>query len=261
MDAVTEVLIDRAHDVDRLTRMMVVSLVAHALVLTAVALSPRFMPQAAPVDEHPLIISLAGGEGPIQGHNPASALPVQQVAPDVTKPKTDTPPALAKPEMVEAVKAAKPEPKAAAKPEPKKTEPQLHGRTPTQGAEIRQGTARVDTGQTAAIQFGGLATGGGGSGARTDVSNFCCPEYLAIIQRTVVANTNSQQGQPGTMTMKFVIHRDGSITDVSVAEGNNQYLELAARRGLEKTQMQKLPPLPAGYSGDRLTVLMDLRFR
>jgi TonB family protein len=259
MDAVTEVLIDRSHQADRLSQMVVVSLVAHALLLAAVSLSPRLFPESAPVDEKPLIISLAGGEGPVQGHNPASAKAIQQVAPDPTKAKTDTPPPVTKPELVESVKTAKPEPKAIPKDEPRKTEPQLHGRTPTQGAEVRQGTARVDTGQTAPIPFGGLATGGGGAGARTDVSNFCCPEYLAIVQRTILANTNSQQGQAGTMTMKFVIRRDGTISDVSVAEGNNQYLELAARRGLEKTQ--KLPPLPTAYAGDRLTVLIDMRFR
>jgi TonB family protein len=259
MDAVTAVLNDRRYQADRLSEMMFVSLLAHALLLTAVALSPRFFPDAAPVDEKPLVISLAGGQGPVQGHNPASAKPIQEVAPPDTKPKVETPPALTKPEMVEPLKTAKPEPKATPKDEPKKTEPQLHGRTPTQGAEVRQGTARVDTGQTAPIPFGGLATGGGGAGARTDVSNFCCPEYLAIVQRTILANTNSQQGQAGTMTMKFVIRRDGAITDISVAEGNNQYLELAARRGLEKTQ--RLPPLPAPYPGDRLTVLIDMRFR
>jgi TonB family protein len=259
MDAVTAVLNDRRHQTDRLSQMMFVSLLAHALLLTAVALSPRLFPEAPPADEKPLVISLAGGQGPVQGHNPATAKPIQEVAPPDTKPKVEAPPALTKPEMVEAMKTAKPEPKATPKEEPRKTEPQLHSRTPTQGAEVRQGTARVDTGQTAPIPFGGLATGGGGAGARTDVSGFCCPEYLAIVQRTIVNNTNSQQGQAGTMTMKFVILRDGTISDISVAEGNNPYLEIAARRGLEKTQ--KLPPLPTPYTGDRLTVLLDLRFR
>src|SRR5215471_2045020 len=232
MDAVTEVLIDRKQQVDRLSQMLALSLVAHATVLAALALSPRLFPQAEPVEDHPLVISLAGGDGPVQGHNPMSPKPVQEVAPDLTKPKTETPPAQTRPEMVEAVKPAKPE-KTITKPEPRKTEPQLHGRTATQGAEVRQGTARIDTGQTAPIPFGGLSTGGGGTGARTDVSNFCCPEYLQIVQRMVLANTNSQVGQTGTMTMKFVIMRDGTITGVSVAEGNNQYLELAARRGLD----------------------------
>ena len=260
MDAVTEVLNDRRHQVDRLSQMVVVSLLAHAVLLTAVGLSPRLFPSSAPVDEKPLIISLAGGQGPVQGHNPVSAKAVQEAVPEAAKPKVDTPPALTKPEMVEPVKSAKPEPKAVPKNEPRKTEPQLHSRTPTQGTEVRQGTARVETGQTAAVPFGGgLATGGGGAGARTEVSGFCCPEYLQIVQRTILGNTNSQQGQAGTMTMKFVIRRDGTIADISVAEGNNQYLELAARRGLEKTQ--KLPPLPAAYSGDQLTVLIDMRFR
>ena len=261
MDAVTEVLLDRSHQADRLSQMVVVSLLAHAVVLTVVALSPRFLPQHDEVDSTQVMtIQLAGGDGPIQGRNPMSNTPTQEAVPDTAKPKTETLPALAKPEMVEP-KAAKPEPKTAAKPEPTKTEPQLHGRTPTQGPEVRQGTSRVETGQTAAIPFGGLATGGGGAGARTETGDFCCPEYLQIIQRTVLANTNSQQGQAGTMTMKFVIQRDGTITDVSVAEGNNQYLELAARRGLEKTQAQRLPPLPSAYGGTRLTVLIDLRFR
>jgi TonB family protein len=259
MDAVTEVLIDRSRAVDNLNRMIALSALAHAVVLTLVAVSPRLFPQPTPIDDRAMVISLAGGDGPPQGMNPISSKPVQQVAPVPTTPKTEAPPALAKPEMVEPVKTAKPEPKATTKPEPKKTEPQLYSRTPTQGAEVRQGTARVETGQTAAIPFGGLSTGGGGAGARTELGNFCCPEYLQIILRTITGNTNAQQGQAGTMTMKFVIHRDGLITDISVAEGNNQYLELAARRGLEKTQ--RLPPLPSAYSGDRLTVLIDLHFR
>src|SRR5262245_20742141 len=259
MDAVTEVLIDRRHQADRLSQMVVMSLLAHAVLLTAAALSPRLFPSAAPVDERPLLISLAGGQGPIQGVNPVAAKAVQVAEPEGNKPKVDTPPALTKPEMVEPVKSAKPEPKAIPKNEPRKTEPQLHSRTPTQGAEVRQGSARVDTGQAAAIPFGGLATGGGGAGARTELGNFCCPEYLQLILRAVNANTNAQQGQTGTMTMKFVIRRDGTITDISAVEGNNPYLELAARRGIEKTQ--KLPPLPGAYSGDRLTVLIDLNFR
>ena len=65
--------------------------------------------------------------------------------------------------MVEPIKTAKPQPKAAAKPEPKKDRPQLHGRKPTTGPEVKAGDARVET-SGAAIPFGGLATGGGGAG-------------------------------------------------------------------------------------------------
>jgi len=259
MDAVTEVLIDRSHEVDRLSRMMVVSLIAHAAVIAAVAIAPQFTSGATRRDEGPVMtISLAGGEGPIQGRNPESAKPIQESVPETAKPKNDAPPALAKPEMVEPV-AKKPEPKASAKPEPKKEEPQLHGRTPTQGAQVREGTARRDTGQTAAVQFGGLATGGVGEGARTEFGDFCCPEYLVTVQRLIYTNTNHQQGQVGTIVMKFVIQRDGSITDVTAPNGGDQFLELASRRALAQTQ--KLPPLPVQYSGNRLTVLIDFKYR
>jgi outer membrane biosynthesis protein TonB len=260
MDAVTEVLLDRSHQADRLSQMMLVSLAAHISVLALVAVSPRLWPaQAQPDDSHVISISLAGAPGPIQGANPISAKPVQEAVPDASKARNDTPPAPAKPEMVEPVVAPKPEPKPVAKQEPKKETPQLRGRTPTQGAEVRQGTARVETGQTSAIPFGGLATGGIGAGARTEFGDFCCPEYLQTIQRVIQSNTNSNQGQVGLIVMKFVIRRDGLITDVSVAEGNSQFLELASRKALAQTQ--KLPPLPSAYTGERLTVLIDFRFK
>src|SRR5262245_21025418 len=190
MDAVTEVLIDRRHQADRLSQMMVVSLLAHALLIAAVSIAPRLWPERAEIDaSHVMTISLAGGEGPIQGRNPQAAKPVQEAVPDIVKPKNEAPPMLTKPEMIEPLKVPKPEPKATPKTEPRKTEPQLHGRTPTQGAQERQGTARRDTGQTAAIPFGGLATGGGPvGGAYTDYADFCCPEYLQTMTRSIYGN-------------------------------------------------------------------------
>src|SRR5215216_2357825 len=190
MDAVTEVLIDRSHQADRLTQMVVLSMAAHAALLVAVALAPQIWPKSTTADDaHVMTISLAGVVGPVQGRNPESAKAVQEAVPDAAKAKNDAPPAVTKPEMVEPVKAAKPEPKSVAKPEPKKEEPQLHGRTPTQGAEVKQGTSRVQNSQTAAIPFGGLATGGGGMGsARTELGDFCCPEYLQTMQRLIYAN-------------------------------------------------------------------------
>lgn len=258
MDAVTEVLIDRSQQTDRLSQMVVVSLAAHAALIAAVGIAPRFSTPPGKVDDHAIVISLAGGDGPVQGTHAISNRAIQVAAPTAAKP-ADVPPAPAKPEMVETIRT-KPEPKTPPKPDVKKPEP-ARGRTPTQGPEVRPGDARAETGQTAAVLFGGLATGGGGTGARTEFANFCCPEYLQTIQRAILANTNAQQGQAGTITMKFVILRDGTIADVALAEGQapNQFLELAARRGLDKTQ--KLPPLPSLYTGDRLTVLIDLRFR
>jgi TonB family protein len=258
MDAVTEILIERSQQVDKLGRVVVLSLVAHGLLVTAAAFAPRLWPPSPVDNAHVMTISLAGPEGPVQGRVPTAAKEIQQVVPDVVKPKNDAPPALKQPEMIEPVKAAKPEPKAPAKPDPKKEVIQLHGSKPTQGAEVKAGAAKVET-HGAAIPFGGLGTGGGGGGARTDVGDFCCPDYIVTMQRLIKANWQEHQGQVGTNTMKFVIRRDGTITDIQVEKGANQYLDIASQRALTLTQ--RLPPLPAAFTPDRLTVHLDFEYK
>jgi len=259
MDAVTEVLLDRSRDVQKLSRMVMVSLLVHGTLLTAIAVVPRLLPgQATSPPEHVIDISVAGPEGPIQGRNAMSGKEIQQAVPDLPKPKSDLPPALIKPEMVESLKTAKPEPKAIPKPEPKKEVPQLHGRTPTQGAEVKAGAARVDT-NGAAKPFAGLATGGGLDSAYTDISDFCCPEYLMTLKRLIYSNWNQRQGQEGSNVIKFVIHRDGSITDVSVDQSANPFLNLASQRALAQTH--SLPPLPPAYPNDRLTVFLAFQYK
>src|SRR5262249_38644589 len=153
--------------------------------------------------------------------------------------------ALPKPEMVEPV-AKKPEPKAAAKPEPTKEEPQLHGRTPTQGAEVKAGTARVDTKQTTAIRFGGLATGGGGgAGAHTAFPDFCCPEHIEVMRQHIYANWRDHRGRDGVNKMRLVVLRDGTIPDISVESSGGQFLDRASTGALMQTK--QLPPLPMAF--------------
>ena len=163
--------------------------------------------------------------------------------------------------MVEPVPTKRPEPKTTARPDPKQPEtPQLRGRTPTQGAEVKQGTARVQTGQTAAIPFGGLATGGGPvGGAYTDFADFCCPEYLVTMQRAIYGNWLQKQGQAGTNRVKFTIQRDGSISDILVEETAGPFLDLASRRALEQTR--RLPPLPSAFNQPRLVVHLYFEYK
>jgi TonB family protein len=161
--------------------------------------------------------------------------------------------------MVEPLKTAKPQPKTVAKIEPKKNEPQLHGRTPTTGPEVKQGTARVETGgQT--TPFGGLATGGGGAGtAYTDYANFCCPEYLTTMVQLVQRNWQQQQGLDGTVVVKFTIQRNGLLTDIEVEKQSVPFLNLAAQRAVVATR--QLPPLPAAFTSDQLTVHLVFQFK
>jgi TonB family protein len=258
MDSVTQILLDRSRQADGIGRLVLLSFAAHAAIIAALAFTPGAWghhEDNAPV----MTIQLGGAPGPIQGRAAISAKPVPEAAPETAKPKLEAPPALAKPEMVEPLKNVKPLPKAVAKPAPEKKEPQLHGRTPTTGPEVKQGAARVDTGG-ATVPFGGLATGGGGAGAAyTDIQNFCCPDYLQTMTRLIQANWNQHQGQDGTNQVKFTILRDGTITDVSIETPNVQFLDLASLRAVESTR--RLPPLPPQYTADRLTVHLVFQYK
>jgi TonB family protein len=240
--------------------MVVLSLLAHAMLIAAVAFIPAGWGAAVKSDNaNSMVISLGGAPGPKQGMTAISNKPVQQAAPDAPKPSEQAPPALAKPEMVEPLKTAKPQPKAVAKIEPKKDEPQLHGRTPTTGPEVKQGAARVETGgQT--TPFGGLATGGGGAGAAyTDFANFCCPDYLQTMVQVEQQNWQQQQGVDGTVIVKFTIQRNGLLTGIEVEKQSVPFLNLAAQRAVVQTK--QLPPLPAAFTGDQLTVHLVFQFK
>lgn len=260
MDAVTEILVERTQQADKVTRMVILSLVAHGLLITAVAFAPRPWGSTAVDNSHVMTISLGGAPGPSQGRNPISNKPVQEVAPANVKPRNDAPPALAKPDMIEPVKTAKPESKAAAKPEPKKEVPQLHSSKPTQGTEVKAGSAKVET-HGSAIPFGGLATaaGGGAGQAYTEYKDFCCPEYLSAVTQLIQKNWNSKQGQDGSAVVKFSIRRDGSIVDVIVEQGSNQILNLASQRAIMVTQ--RAPALPAAFTPEQLTLHLVFQYQ
>lgn len=257
MDAVSQVLDDRLQTVDSLSRTMVVSLLAHVAVIAGLAFMPRM--SGLPQDEtRAMTIMLGGAVGPDQGRNPMDARKVQEVAPEGKKP-TDTPPAPTKPEMIEPVKSA-PVVKGKPTPDPPKITPQLQGRTPSQGAEVNKGSARIETNSTAQNPTPGLATGGGGAGgAYTDYGDFCCPEYLAQVQALIKRNWQPRQGQVGTNTVKFTIRRDGSIDSVMIHEGNNQLLNLASQRAIQVTR--NVPPLPAAFTPPQLTVYLVFEYQ
>jgi TonB family protein len=257
MDAVSEILDDRSRDADRLSRMVMLSLAAHVAVIAALAFTPRLSP--ALDQTRVMTISLGGAEGPDQGRNPITARQIQQAVPESAKPIV-APPAPPKPEMIEPVKTAPAASKANTKPEPPKPTPQLQSRTPSQGAEVNKGTARVETNSTTQTPFGGLATGGGGTGgAYTDYADFCCPEYLAQVVSMIKRNWQPRQGQYGTNTVKFTIRRDGTIDSITIHEGNNQLLNLASQRALQTTR--NVPPLPSAFTPTQLTVYLIFEYQ
>jgi hypothetical protein len=132
-------------------------------------------------------------------------------------------------------------------------------RTPTTGPEPQEGPARAET-QVRGQGFGLTTGGGGGSGVQLDVGNFCCPEYIAQMVRTIQGNWSSRQGVAGSIVMQFTILRSGMIDPQSIRlERSSGFLvhELAAQRALLQTT---LPPLPNAYPNPSLGVHLTFEY-
>lgn len=249
MDAVSEVLVARRGRNDGLSSLLGASAAVH-LALVGVFV---FVPAAWFGAEHKqpetiMQISLGGPVGPNDGGLAVQGGRTIQELQKVDLKKTVEPirpPASKTPEMILPTKAP-----------PKKTPPaKVEARDPksnrpTKGAEIQKGSSIADS--PAKGQGFGLSSGMGGEGGFLEVSNFCCPEYLAAMRSAILANWNSRQGAAGRSHMRFVIQKDGRIVDVSVQRSSGvQILDYYAQRALMLT---KLPPLPAAYGEPALAV-------
>ena len=258
-EAVSDILDLRAREAEGLSRMVVVSLAAHAVLLTVIWLMPAdWRSGGKPADNVVrMTISLGGSPGPnAGGMTQISGRPVQAVAPPEPR-RVETPPAPKAPEMVAPDTTARP--RTVTKPVNKPVEKST-SRRPTTGEEIRTGSARADTGGQA-IPFGGLSTsGGGGTGATLDIANFCCPEYIQTMVQKIQSNWNSKQGAAGQVVVKFTIRRDGMLTNVEVEKpSGNPVLDLESRRAVLYTR--QLPPLPSNFTEPYLTVHLNFGYQ
>jgi TonB family protein len=259
-EAVSDILIDRARDADGISKMVVLSLLAHAVCIAALVALPEEWRRPAPKAESTsLMITLGGAPGPNAGGMTTIAdRATQAVAEPAARPRVEPPPAAKAPEMVVPDPRAKVTPKTTAKiakPADKST-----SRKPTTGTEIKAGSSNVKTGG-AAVPFGGLSTGGGGTGGATvDVANFCCPDYLIQMTQLIQRNWNGTQGATGLVQMKFTIRRDGTIMNVQVEKPSNiAMLDLESQRALLNTR--QLPPLPREFTEPTLTVHLIFEYQ
>lgn len=264
MDAVSDVLAGRTHGDDSSRSMFGASVAAHAALLALVLLMPSsWMGARRAEPESVMTISLAGPQGPQNGGRVAeSARTVQTIALPTTRPEPVRLPAAVTPEMIEPTPAKVP-PKAPPKKEPPKVTqapPQATARTtPTAGDEVRRGEAVAETG-VRGTGFGGLSSGAGGTGARVDDSNFCCPQYLATMQDRIRSVWESRQASLGTTGVRVVIQRDGTMTDVAVERSSgNATLDLIATRAVRLAR--QLPPLPTEYGNPSLTVHLTFEYQ
>ncbi len=154
-EAVSDIITERSQAVEGVSRMVVLSVLAHVVLLTVIAVKPDFWTGRHAPEAEPMVISLGGAEGPEAGGlNPLSARPVQEVAAPETRPRAEPQPAPKPPEMTAPEPAAKVTPKPS-KPIEKPAE-KTSSRKPTTGAEVKTGSAVAETGSTAQVPFGGL---------------------------------------------------------------------------------------------------------
>src|SRR5215210_54438 len=146
-EAVSDIIAERSEGVEGVSRMLILSLAGHALLLTVIALKPEFWTGRHKAEAEPMMISLGGAEGPDAGGlNQLSARPVQEVAPPDARPKAEPQPAPAPPEMTAPEPLAKPT-KTTTKPVEKPAE-KTTSRKPTTGAEVKTGSAVAETGSS-----------------------------------------------------------------------------------------------------------------
>ena len=84
-------------------------------------------------------------------------------------------------------------------------------------------------------------------------------ERSASMAQAIQRNWNGQQEVTGQTLVRFVITRDGRITEVTVENPSGYFaLDRAAESALLVTR--QLPPLPAQYTGNELAVHLIFRY-
>jgi TonB family protein len=252
---VSDILQRRKHEPGGIKKTAMISFAAHAVAFAVVAMLPTIAPTAAR-PRVVMTINMGGAPGPDVGGMQmigGRAIQAAQPSADPKLARSNVPPVSSTPP-----KMTLPDPKQKPRTPPKPTvaSKDPKGTAVGRGFETQAGTAKADTG--AKGQGFGLSTGGSGGdgGVRLGVSDFCCPEYLVDMKNRIIKNWNQNQKTPGIVTMRYMIQRNGQITDIEVGTpSGNPVLDLAAQRALINTRT--LAPLPSGFSGPRLPVELE----
>ncbi len=252
-ETVSEIIAARSREPAGLPAIVGLSMLAHVCVgiFVTVAIAD-WMSRPSEAPPTVMTISLGGSPGPRTGGlTSIGGRTVQAPAPE--PPRLETTAAAKEPAVVQPSRSARTRPPVA------QATRDSTGTTPTTGAVPSQGPARAET-QTRGQGFGLTTGGGAGSGVQLDVGNFCCPEYLELMVRTIRQGWESNQGVAGSIVMRFTITRLGTIEPESIqlerASGFAAH-DLAARRAL---LLARLPPLPAPYPNPTLGIHMTFEY-
>lgn len=245
---------------DRFSKYFGMAIAAHVAAVIVVALMPEgWLARPSEAETNVMYISLAGNDGQeTTGLRSISARAVQEATPEPVRPQyqapAQTPPVMAIPDPV--APPVKTPPKPATQTPIKSPEPS-NSRTPIRGAETRQGQARIDTGATTGAD--GLSLGSSGTGGETNMSNFCCPEYIKAMSAAIRRTWKQKQGVVGSNTVRFTIERDGRVTGVELVQASGVYaLDRESQAALLNARM---PGLPAAFTEPRLIVRLIFEYK
>ena len=241
-DLVSSTIAARAREPEGLRKMMIVSAIGHSIAVVALVIGPWVFGTHGP-RETIMEVSFNSGvpgvdSGGMTGMSPRA---VQKVEPktELPKPTRPTPPAAKTPEMVESI--AKP---TAAKPIQKQASTSTKVAPPSTGETVRPGQSKVETASTS--NEGGLSTGGTGGASNQGNVNFCDPQYLGQMVSLIYGNWKRETNVSAKPIIRFVIQRNGTLTDITVRQSSGYYaLDNAAQRAVILTRA--IPPLPACY--------------
>jgi TonB family protein len=236
-----------------LRRVMTWSFAIHVGLVIALFVVPReWLVRRA--DKPPVMtISIGGSTGPrTTGTNPIGGRTVEQVAPPAKRPEPVRPaPKPAAPPPVPAKPTPPPPPRTAATAKPAPAPPKP---APVTGPQVTRGSTPVETG--ARGQGSGLTfEGGPGTGGETNLQDFCCPQYLSYLLATIESewDQSGAAGLRGVTVIRFVVERDGRISEHRVTESSGrENLDRLARRAL--LNVRQFRPLPAEYTEKQLII-------
>jgi len=249
-EAVTDIIVARSREQDRLPTMVVWSIAAHIVVTALIMFMPA--PDTTTPPRTIMTISLGGAPGPrTGGMAQMGSRAVQAPPPDEPVRRAETAPAPTPPAMT------LPDPKARTRAEtakPKQAPPDAASKTAATGPQPNEGTAPSST-QVRGQGFGLSSAGGTGGELRVDAVDFCCRAYLAEMADRITASWSKSHGIAGVTTMQFTVLRDGTVRDVKVEKSSGfAVLDAAATRALA---VVRLSQLPQQYPNQTLTVHLE----
>jgi TonB family protein len=241
-DLVSSTIAARASEPEGLRKMMMVSAAAHSIAIVSLVIGPWAFGTPRRQETIMEVSFNSGVPGADTGGMTAlSRRAVQQVEPktELPKPTRPTPPAAQTPAMVEPI--AKPTP---AKPAQRQPSTSTKVAPPSTGATVQSGDSKVPTPSTS--NEGGLSTGGTGGASHQGNVTFCDPQYLGQMVSLIYNNWRRDTAVAAKPIIRFVIQRNGTLTDITVRQSSGYYaLDNAAQRAVILTRA--IPPLPACY--------------